>query len=106
MSESVEKELADLNRQVDEVMASNPAFALTWLRGALLSTARAKAELLADYQELKELHLKGRGPGLLSVREAQLCDACRICRRPCSAPFVLNFGEEYAHQACLDGMKK
>ncbi len=57
----------------------------------------------AQREELKSL-LLANTLRRLTVREAQLCRVCRLCRRPVEAEdvFVLNFGQEFAHEVCLD----
>ena len=40
---------------------------------------------------------------IIDVETARLLDVCRICKQPSSAPFKLNYGEEYAHTKCLNG---
>jgi len=37
----------------------------------------------------------------LSLKEAKAKDNCRVCDEPSSAPFALNFGDEYSHERCL-----
>lgn len=41
----------------------------------------------------------------LTVNEAHLFDVCRVCKKPAGArpndPFVLHYGDEYAHKSCL-----
>jgi hypothetical protein len=47
----------------------------------------------------------------LTLEQAKLMHVCRICKKPDRPltidnkidPFILNYGEEYAHKSCLEG---
>lgn len=39
----------------------------------------------------------------LTVEQARFLDVCRICHKPQTAPFILNYGKEFAHESCLEG---
>lgn len=38
----------------------------------------------------------------LTVGMARALNVCRICGREMSAPFMLNYGDEFSHSACLE----
>jgi hypothetical protein len=81
---------------------------LSWLRGDYV---RAEGSLVTVLQTLRELRAvvlawPETQCRALTVREAQLLNVCRVCQGPPlpSRPgrsFVLNFGEEFAHDDCL-----
>ena len=74
--------------------------AFDWLCGAFHTHKSQLAHLLEEKRELAALLLAAvERP--LTVREAQLTNACRVCRKPYSAPFVLDYGKEFAHEECL-----
>lgn len=52
----------------------------------------------AEARELVRLLNRGAAEPVEAARAAH---ACRICGEPESAPFVCNYGKEYAHEACL-----
>ena len=82
------------------------------LRGACHSHVRREAEFRETIRELVEVLLANVARPL-TVREAQLCRVCRICRCRAGVPcqchggdpgsFVMNYGEEFAHERCLKG---
>lgn len=39
----------------------------------------------------------------MTVVEAREKNICRICGGPSTAPFMLEYGDEFAHQDCLEG---
>lgn len=41
--------------------------------------------------------------GKLTLEEAQRTNCCRICGKSVHAPFILNYGAEFAHEKCLRG---
>jgi hypothetical protein len=88
------------NRELDAVVAQGPGQSIPWLRGAFHTHERQIADLLGEMNELRALYL-ARVTGLLTVREAQLLRACRVCRDSDQGPMTFNFGEEYAHTSCL-----
>ena len=45
-------------------------------------------------------------PGNLTLKEAQRTHCCRVCGETVYAPFILNFGKEFAHEKCLQPAKK
>lgn len=93
---------AEINKEIDEVISKGLEQAIGWLRGAFHVHKHQIDHLLRDLRELRRLYLLNTNH-TLSVHEAQLLSVCRICRgEKISAPFVLNYGEEYAHQDCLD----
>ena len=100
-----ETEKIKINTLLDAVIAGGMDKAISWLRGAYLTHEEQKAKLLADLNELRALYLANNNRPL-SVREGQLLGVCRICRKRHSAEpgnaFIMNFGEEFSHQKCLD----
>lgn len=59
-----------------------------------------------ECNETTVLDVEPAPPRSLTVEEAQRLRVCRICRKPMSAPFLLNFGKEFAHEACLESNSK
>lgn len=75
------------------------------VRDADLASERAEMQissLLSDLLELRALFL-ANVTRPLTVREAQLCNVCRVCRGKPGAPFLLEYGKEFAHPKCLEG---
>lgn len=76
-----------------------------WLRDAhihqegTIAWLRQRIKILQAYA-VANLHQ----PGPISLREARLLDVCRICLKPRGIPFLLNYGDEYAHTACVDAL--
>lgn len=95
-------EMASINFQLNDVIADGPEVAISWLRAAFMTHKAREKQILADMRELTQLFLAATGKRWLTVREAQLCHVCRICHGKVTGPFKLNYGEEYAHEACLD----
>lgn len=101
-----EQQIAEANRQIDEALAHGKKAAISWLRRAYHAHENQIERLRGDFDELRALFLACiRRP--LSVREAQLLRVCRVCRGPNDPkapgdPFVLKYGDEHAHQSCLD----
>lgn len=101
-----EDRIAEINRQLDRVIAYGPDQAVSWLRAAFHSHERQVEDLREGLAELRAMLLAEIGPRPLTVREAQKCNVCRVCRGPSGASietgaFVLNYGEEFAHEKCL-----
>ena len=72
---------------------------------AQVASERAEMQtssLLSDLRELRALFL-ANVTRPLTVREAQLCNVCRVCRGKPGAPFLLEYGKEFAHPKCLEG---
>jgi hypothetical protein len=99
-----EAQIKATNDRIDEVERYGTKEALSWLRSAYHTHEEGILELRARIADLRAL-LQQHHRGLLTVREAQLLDVCRICRGPSGAPFTLNYGEEFAHDQCLREMK-
>lgn len=97
-----ERKAQKRNEELDKVEKSGPVFALQWLRSAYHTQSKSADHILELLHELRGCYLSVV-PGKLSVREGQLLNVCRICREPygTSMPFILNYGEEFAHQSCL-----
>ncbi len=101
-----EKEIAEISKHLNEVETYGKDFAIDWLRSAFYTHKSQIDYLLKDFRELRELYLD-HVLHPLSVHEAQLLNVCRICRKDPKVlmPFLLSFGEEFAHQSCLDEIK-
>lgn len=99
------KVIAERNATLDRVIAAGPDAAIGWLRAAFHTHENQVAALMEHVHELRQLFLATVARPL-SVREAQLCRVCRVCRTPEGAKpgdlFVYNYGDEYAHQKCLE----
>jgi hypothetical protein len=96
-----EAEIVETNKEIEKVLMFGPDFALTWLRGAFHTHKEQIAFLLKDIKQLQQkflLHVSRP----LSVEEARMCNVCRVCRCPYSAPFTMNYGEEFAHTKCIN----
>lgn len=80
--------------------------ATDWLRSAFLTCRSQQDKLLADHRELRELFIAATALRTLTVREAQLCSVCRICKKSYrdsgGGDFLLNYGKEFAHHYCLE----
>lgn len=86
-----------------------------WIQNQYKFTCtRLEKDLISLREKLKETRDFAKNiPGFkdlqLSVKEAQLMKVCRICKEVDSPrtidnktdPFVMNYGEEYAHKSCL-----
>lgn len=90
------------NLLLDEVERMGQERAVQWYRAAYHSHNTTKRLTDARYLELVNL-LLANVTRPLTVREAQLCGVCRVCRTKVTAPFVLNYGAEFAHESCLKG---
>jgi hypothetical protein len=90
------------NRVIDQAFRSGQEAGTNFLRAAYHAHSEAIDRLKAQYAELADLYVKSQPPGVvLPVREARLCNVCRYCRQPQSAPFAFDFGREFAHAGCL-----
>lgn len=58
---------------------------------------------MADLRELALAIFNGKSD--LSLDDCRLLDVCRVCYLPAIAPLTLNYGDEYAHTACLEKEK-
>lgn len=57
--------------------------------------------LLKDYRSLQRFCLSLITPEtVLTVEQARLLDICRVCHGPFETPFIVNYGQEYAHEKC------
>ncbi len=101
MNQLTERELQEVKTQLEQVESYGTDFALGWLRGAFYSHKEREKHFKAEIAEFRLLLLAATGRRL-TVREAQLCNVCRICRQGPGAPFVLNYGKEFAHPGCLE----
>lgn len=99
-----QKEISEINKQLDDVIATGHEFAIGWLRGAFHTHKSGMAHVLAEFNELRQLYLSAVTRPL-TVREGQLLNVCRICRKKYGAPFVLNYGKEFACQSCVESEK-
>jgi len=88
------------NQKLDTVLSVGPDFAINWLRSAYHTHQDQLDSLLKKHRELQALFLTNV-TRQLTVKEAQLTGVCRICRGEASAPFLLSYGEEFAHVKCL-----
>lgn len=105
------KETEQINKQIDAVITYGTDYALGWLRGAFHTHENSINSLKEKLKELRELHIKDKEGSPLTVREAQLCNVCRYCKSKFLAMdqkgyFLLNFGEEFAHEGCIKTNKK
>lgn len=74
------------------------------LRDAVLRAATSAAKFRGFVQAV--LQWPELASRKLSVEEARQFKLCRICKKPESVPFTLDFGKEYAHTYCLIDTKK
>src|SRR5438105_3617312 len=97
-----DQELQTIGQELDHAMSYGQDAGIKWLRAAFVSHRSQITRILKDFQELKTLFLRTK-QGTLSVREAQLCAVCRLCRQPYTSggTFLFNYGEEFAHEKCL-----
>ncbi len=73
---------------------------IDWLRGGYFAGRLGMDGLRAELDELRALFLANVSRSL-TVREAQLCYVCRVCRKKAAAPFRLNYGQEFACDGCV-----
>ena len=105
-----EKLIKETNEKIDHALSYGQQAGIDWLRGAFHTHTNQIESLKEKLNELRTLYLV-RLENRLSVREAQLLRVCRICRKkdhPINADtgsFILNFGDEFAHQKCLEKEK-
>ena len=92
------------NAKIDHAFSFGHKAGVDWLRGDYHSQDDRAMRLLADLKELRAMYLAAVPDRPLTIREAQLLKVCRVCRQDDrGGPFLFNFGEEYAHVACLPG---
>jgi len=98
-----DEEIKQANEQIERVLKYGDKEALKWLRAAYHTHEDQLAHMRAKMKELRAACL-ARMTGTLSVKEAQLLNVCRVCRGSYQAKgvFVFNYGEEFAHQKCLE----
>ncbi len=97
-----DQEIAETNKQIEKVLTYGPEEAILWLRSAFHTHQDQLAHLREKLRELRALYL-AKHDGVLSVPEARLLNVCRVCRGShANGVFVFNFGQEFAHLACLE----
>lgn len=110
---SEQRKMEEAKRTLDQVEKSGPMFTLYWLRSAYHTHESQIEHLLKELQELRQLFLDNVKRSL-TVREAQLTNVCRICRKSFSdyrderekGTFLLNFGAEFVHEYCVQQERK
>jgi hypothetical protein len=97
-----QKALEEVARRLDAVRDQCPTLEswIDWLRGAYVSHESREAYLRGLAGELRAMAMSSIGRRL-TVREARLLNVCRICRGEVKSPFLLNYGQEFAHQFCV-----
>lgn len=105
MTHRTDLEIHEANRRIAHAFSYGQEQGIVWLRNAFHQHEEAVAELRARKRELEGLFLAAVTRPL-TVEEARACRVCRVCRRSSEASkelgaFVLNFGEEFAHEGCL-----
>lgn len=99
-----EKKTRERNELLDRVVGMGTDVAVPWLRSAFHTHEEQIDSLKEKRGELARLFLEAVSRPL-TVREAQLCRVCRLCRRDVGdtdGVFVFDHGEEYACEACLN----
>ena len=81
-----------------------------WMQNAFITNQGTIAALRHRNKELRDMVLGwdevGFRPRRLTVEEAQMLHCCRICKGAYSGGnWLLNYGEEFAHQTCVDKEK-
>lgn len=100
-----DSEIHEANRRIAHAFSYGQEQGIVWLRNAFHQHEEMVAELRKSNDELRRKFL-GEVSRPLTVAEARACRVCRVCRQPSEASkelgaFVLNFGEEFAHERCL-----
>lgn len=107
------KQLEDVAEQLRRAEQGCPDLEawVGWLKGAFFSHSSAVQCLRARLNAVRGLALSWAPPGhKLTVEEARMLNVCRLCHlaplpTPEGGPFVLKYGEEFAHQKCLEKEK-
>lgn len=73
-----------------------------YLKWTVKGYERCLEGMRAEFRKVQQLALDIlNGKSELALNDYKTLGVCRICRKPYSAPFVLNYGDEYAHSGCL-----
>lgn len=93
----------DAHKELDKIRNTDLTGQVHWLRQAFTAHYWGSEDLRLDLKELRELALawlneSGRE---ITIKEAQMLDACRICKKKPTGALILDGGKEYACQSCL-----